>query len=196
MYGPAGAAVWSAPTIDTRRGRLYFATGDSYTDVTEGGSDAVVAVDLASGRVLWRRQVTERDNSLSGCAPGRKLVNCPNTLGHDYDFGASPVLVPLANGHDILVAGQKSGAVFGIDPGSGAVLWHTQVGVGGFLGGIEWGMASDGKRVYVANSDVLAQGARSGLFALDPATGRDLWYTPSPRVECSWARETPCFNVA
>jgi polyvinyl alcohol dehydrogenase (cytochrome) len=197
MYGPAGAAVWSAPTIDVKRGQIYFATGNSYTDVTEGGSDAVVAADLASGRILWRRQMTEGDNSLSGCGPGRKLVNCPTKPGHDYDFGASPVLVPLSNGRDILVAGQKSGSVFGLDPVSGAVQWHTQVGVGGFLGGIEWGMASDGKRVYVANSDVLvAQGARPGLFALDPATGKDLWYTPAPRVVCSGPGGTPCFNAA
>jgi polyvinyl alcohol dehydrogenase (cytochrome) len=140
--------------------------------------------------------VTENDNDLSGCASGRKLVNCPTTRGHDYDFGASPILVPLSNGKDILVAGQKSGVVYGIDPGSGDILWRTQVGVGGFLGGIEWGMASDGTRLYVANADVLAaQSGRPGLFALDPATGKDLWYAPSPRVGCGWASGAPCFNA-
>jgi polyvinyl alcohol dehydrogenase (cytochrome) len=196
MYGPAGAAVWSAPTIDARRQRLYFATGNSYTDVKEGGSDAVVAVDLATGRTIWQRQVTENDNDISGCESGRKLVNCPTKVGHDYDFGASPILVPLSNGKDVLVAGQKSGTVFGIDPGSGAVLWRTQVGVGGVLGGIEWGMAADGQRLYVANADVLAaENGRPGLFALDPATGKDIWYTPSPRTACSWANGAPCFNA-
>jgi polyvinyl alcohol dehydrogenase (cytochrome) len=135
MYGPAGAAVWSAPTIDARRRRLYFATGNSYTDAPEIGSDAVIAVDLASGTVLWRRQLTLNDNSLSGCAPGRRLVNCPSTLGQDYDFGASSLLLPLPSGKDVLLAGQKSGAVFGIDPDTGMVLWRTQVGSGGILGG-------------------------------------------------------------
>jgi polyvinyl alcohol dehydrogenase (cytochrome) len=196
MYGPAGAAVWSAPTIDSKRGRLYFATGNSYTDVKEQGSDAIAAVDLESGRILWRSQVTERDNDLSGCTEGAQLVNCPKIHGHDYDFGASPILLPVSSAKDIVVAGQKSGAVFGIDPASGAVLWRTQVGAGGFLGGIQWGMAADGRKVYVANSDVItAENGRPGLFALDPATGKDIWYVPSPKVACSWSRGTPCFNA-
>jgi polyvinyl alcohol dehydrogenase (cytochrome) len=196
MYGPAGAAVWSAPTIDARRGRLYFATGNSYTDVKEQGSDAIVAVDLESGRILWRNQVTERDNDLSGCTGGAQLVNCPKIHGHDYDFGASPILLPLSNGKDILVAGQKSGVAYGIDPASGAVLWRTQVGVGGFLGGIQWGMTADGHKVYVANSDVImAENGRPGLFALDPATGKDIWYVPSPKAPCSWTNGAPCFNA-
>ncbi len=196
MVGPAGAAVWSAPTIDAKRNRIYFATGNSYTDAAEGGSDAVIAADLTSGAILWRRQLTKGDNDLSGCGPGRKLVNCPATLGDDYDFGASPVLLSLATGQDVLLAGQKSGTVLGIDPDSGNVLWRTQVGVGGFLGGIEWGMASDGARLYVANADVItAENGRPGLLALDPATGEDLWYTPSPRIGCSWHGGIPCFNA-
>ncbi len=196
MYGPAGAAVWSSPAVDAKRDRLYFATGNSYTGVKEGGSDAIVAVELASGRTVWERQVTENDNDISGCESGRKLVNCPTIIGHDYDFGASPILLPLPNGKDILVAGQKSGAVFGIDPGSGGVLWRTEAGVGGVLGGIEWGMATDGQRLYVANADVLVAGnGRSGLFALNPATGKDLWYTPSPKVACGWGSIAPCFNA-
>jgi polyvinyl alcohol dehydrogenase (cytochrome) len=113
MYGPAGAAVWSAPTIDAKQNRLYFATGNSYTDAKEQGSDAIVAVDLESGRILWRTQVTESDNDLSGCTGGAQLVNCPKIHGHDYDFGASPIFLPLSNGKDILVAGQKSGIVYG-----------------------------------------------------------------------------------
>jgi polyvinyl alcohol dehydrogenase (cytochrome) len=196
MYGPAGAAVWSAPTIDTKRNRIYFVTGNSYTDAVEGGSDAVIAADLASGAIIWRRQLIQGDNDLSGCRPGIQLVNCPTTLGHDYDFGASPILLTLATGKDVLLAGQKSGAVFAIEPDTGKVLWRTQVGVGGFLGGVEWGMASDGARLYVANADVLtAENGRPGLFALDPTTGKDLWYTPSPRVGCDWNSEIPCFNA-
>jgi polyvinyl alcohol dehydrogenase (cytochrome) len=196
MYGPAGAAVWSAPTIDAKRNRIYFATGNSYTDAVEGGSDAVIAADLASGAIIWRRQLIQGDNDLSGCRPGRQLVNCPTTLGHDYDFGASPVLLTLTTGQDVLLAGQKSGAVFGIEPDTGNVLWRTQVGVGGFLGGVEWGMASDGARLYVANADALtAEDGRPGLFALDPTTGKDLWYKPSPRVGCHWHSGIPCFNA-
>lgn len=196
MYGPAGAAVWSAPTVDAKRNRIYFATGNSYTDTIEGGSDAVIAVDLASGAIIWRRQLVQGDNDLSGCRLRTKLVNCPTTLGHDYDFGASPILLTLATGKDLLLAGQKSGAVFGIEPDTGNVLWRTQVGLGGFLGGVEWGMASDGTRLYVANADVLtAENGRPGLFALDPTTGKDLWYQPSPRIGCHWPSGMACFNA-
>jgi len=196
MYGPAGAAVWSAPTIDAKRNRIYFTTGNSYTDAVEGGSDAVIAADLASGAIIWRRQLMQGDNDLSGCALRRELVNCPTTLGHDYDFGASPVLLTLATGKDVLLAGQKAGAVLGIEPDTGDVLWRTQVGVGGFLGGVEWGMASDDARLYVANADVItAENGRPGLFALDPTTGKDLWYKPSPRRGCQWQSGIPCFNA-
>jgi polyvinyl alcohol dehydrogenase (cytochrome) len=196
LYGPAGAAVWSSPTIDAKRGRLYFATGNSYTDVKEEGSDAVVAVELLSGRTIWRRQVTADDNDLSGCTGGRRLVNCPTTRGYDYDFGASPIVVPLSRDNDILAVGQKSGNVFGISPESGEVMWQTRVGVGGFLGGVQWGMASDGQRIYVANADaVVAENGRPGLFALDAGTGKDLWYSASPKVGCGWGDKLPCFNT-
>ncbi|MGA8094682.1 MAG: PQQ-binding-like beta-propeller repeat protein [Steroidobacteraceae bacterium] len=193
MYGPAGAAVWSAPTIDVKRNRLYFTTGDSYTDVQEDGSDAIIAVDLATGRVLWRHQVTRGDNFLSGCNT-RRLPNCPKKVGRDFDFGSSPILVSLPGGKDILLAGQKSGSVFGLDPDTGRIVWRTQVGVGGFLGGIEWGMSSDGERLYVANADALVAG-RPGLFALAPATGRDIWFAPAPHVGCSWKAVTLCLNA-
>jgi polyvinyl alcohol dehydrogenase (cytochrome) len=196
MYGPAGAAVWSAPTVDASRHRIYFTTGNSYTDAVENGSDAVIAIDLENGATLWRRQLTRSDNALSGCTQANQLVNCPTTPGPDYDFGSAPILLTLPTGKDVLLAGQKSGAVFGIEPDTGNVLWHTQVGVGGFVGGIEWGIASDGRRLYVANADVLtAEVGRPGLFALEPATGKDLWYAPAPHVECHWASTIPCFNA-
>ncbi len=195
MYGPAGGAVWSAPTVDTARGVLYVASGDSYTDVKDDGSDAIVAIDLATGVVKWRTQVTPDDNYLSGCEL-RALVNCPTSLGHDFDFGAPPILVPLSNGTDILVAGQKSGAVYGLNPDSGRVVWKTQVGTGGSLGGVEWGMASDGTRVYVANADAYMPSppGRPGLAALDPATGRELWFTPSPPLTCGWTGGAACLH--
>ncbi|MFI4934260.1 MAG: PQQ-binding-like beta-propeller repeat protein [Caulobacterales bacterium] len=196
MFGPAGAAVWSAPTIDAKRGLVLFATGDSYTDEAQDGSDAIVAADLATGQVRWRRQVTEGDNFLMGCPPQRPVVNCPTKLGPDHDFGASPIIVPLAGGRDIVLAGQKSGAVFGVDADGGKILWRTQVGEGGALGGIEWGMASDGKRLYVANADPFSFDGkgRPGLYALDPASGKILWSTPAPKVACSY-KTTRCVNA-
>ena len=188
MYGPAGAAVWSAPTIDAKRRLVYIGTGDTYTDVKENGSDAIMALDLASGKIKWRNQVTENDSFLMGCNRGG-TVNCPTVLGPDHDFGASPILLTLPNGKDIILAGQKSGVAFGMDPDNeGKTIWRNKVGNGGALGGIEWGMAADAKRLYVAVADLgmpPPQG-KAGLYALDPATGDQEWYTAAPKVNCSY----------
>jgi len=194
MFGPAGAAVWSSPTIDAKRGVVYIGTGDSYTDVKENGSDAILALDLRTGKVKWRNQVTENDSFLMGCfRPG--TVNCPSTMGPDHDFGASPILFRLPNGKDILLTGQKSGVAFGMDPDhDGKTLWRNKVGFGGALGGIEWGMAADLKRLYVAVADlgVPPPKNKAGLFALDPSTGDQIWYTPAPQVACSFSGR--CFH--
>jgi polyvinyl alcohol dehydrogenase (cytochrome) len=194
MYGPAGGAVWAAPTIDAKRGTVYIGTGDSYTDVKEQGSDAIIALDLATGRVKWRNQVTENDSFLMGCyRPG--TPNCPSHMGPDHDFGASPILFKQRDGKDIILAGQKSGAVFGIDPDLGTTLWRSKVGAGSAMGGIEWGMAADGERLYVAVADMFAPPTKGkpGLFALDPATGAELWYTAAPKIPCSFSGR--CFNA-
>jgi polyvinyl alcohol dehydrogenase (cytochrome) len=189
MYGPAGAAVWSAPTIDARRHVVYIGTGDSYTDVAEDGSDAIMALDLTTGAVKWRNQVTENDSFLMGCFPGRAAANCPTKVGPDHDFGSSPILFTLPGGKDILLAGQKSGVAFGMDPDDdGKTVWRNRVAAGSALGGIEWGIAADGKRLYVPSTDpARVQNAKPGLFALDPATGRQLWYTAAPKVTCSFS---------
>ena len=189
MYGPAGAAIWSAPTIDPRRGVLYVATGDSYTDAPNGGSDAVIAIDLDTGRIRWTSQATEHDNFLVGCSgqPGQP-ANCPDALGPDHDFGASPILRTLKSGRQVLLAGQKSGMVYGLDPDhAGKVIWQTKVGYGGSLGGVEWGMASAPGVVYVPISDTIAppgQG-RPGLSALSIADGKMLWQAPAPEHDCA-----------
>jgi polyvinyl alcohol dehydrogenase (cytochrome) len=189
MYGPAGAAVWSAPTIDAKRSLVYIGTGDSYTDVKENGSDAIIALELATGKVKWRNQVTENDSFLIGCNRGG-VVNCPTLVGPDHDFGASPILFTLANGKDIILAGQKSGVAFGMDPDDdGKILWRNKVGNGGALGGIEWGMAADAKSLYIAVADLgmPPPKGKAGLFALDPATGEQRWVTPAPKVPCSYS---------
>ncbi|MFL5295037.1 MAG: PQQ-binding-like beta-propeller repeat protein [Phenylobacterium sp.] len=204
MQGPAGGAIWSAPTYDPKRNLVYVATGDSYTEADTKGADAIVAMDAATGRIRWSNQVTEADNFIVGCNAAVKPVNCPNPDGPDYDFGASPILFKLG-AKDIVLSGQKSGVVFGMDPDSGKTLWSTRVGSGSSLGGIEWGMAADGKRLYVANADtvnVLEENlkvlgrtnlgtpigpAKPGLSALDPATGKVIWSVPAPHAPCHYA---------
>jgi polyvinyl alcohol dehydrogenase (cytochrome) len=191
MFGPAGGAIWSAPTIDTKRGLIYAATGNSYTDAdTDGGNDSIVAFDIKTGKRVWASQVTPKDSFLLGCSKGRAgKGNCPEEIGPDHDFGSSPLLRTLAGGKQIIVAGQKSGLVYGLDPDQqGRVVWQTRVGAGSALGGIEWGFSADLENAYVPVSDVGAGAAGTpGLYALNLATGKQKWAVPTPTVECTWS---------
>jgi polyvinyl alcohol dehydrogenase (cytochrome) len=197
VQGPAGAAVWSSPSIDRKRGLVYVTTGDSYTDVETTGDDSIYALEIATGKVRWHRQVTEHDNFVMGCGPASASGNCPTPLGPDYDFGATPILMKLAGGKDILLAGQKSGLVYGLNPDTGALLWKTAVGMGSALGGVEWGMGADDKNLYVTISDLAGLFARPGrpangkpgIYALNPANGAFVWQAPAPEAPCHYATD-------
>jgi polyvinyl alcohol dehydrogenase (cytochrome) len=186
MYGPAGGAIWSAPTIDLKRRMIYGATGNSYTDVDTGHTDAIMAFDLATGSVKWVNQVTPDDNFLVGCRqPG--VGNCPEKAGPDYDFGSSVILRMLPTGKRVLLAGQKSGVLYALDPDNkGKKLWEVKLGSGGALGGIEWGFAADAENVYVPISDVSGTARKPGITAVKIATGDKLWHVPAPPAKCSW----------
>jgi polyvinyl alcohol dehydrogenase (cytochrome) len=206
LYGPSGAGVWGSPTIDAVNRRLYITTGDSYSDPPARTADAFLALDLATGKMLWSRQITERDAYTIACNDPKSGGNCPESNGPDFDFGSSPILVNLSNGKRALVAGQKSGVVTAIDPDQqGEVLWQTRIGHGSYLGGIQWGPAADADNVYAALSDIgfrpskgtaaaqeLDPKTGGGLFALNLATGKRVWATPSPgcgeRPGCSPAQ--------
>src|ERR1700676_5561670 len=146
-YGPAGGAVWAAPTVDTRHHALYIGTGDAYTEPAGKNTDAVMALDMKTGKILWAIQGTENDAWLSGCGAGAISENCPKDpkdLGPDFDFGSSPILRTLPNGKRILVAGQKSGMVWGHDPDrEGTVVWKAQLVKKLALGMITFGGAAD-----------------------------------------------------
>jgi polyvinyl alcohol dehydrogenase (cytochrome) len=208
-FGPSGAGVWSAPTVDAKRGLLYVTSGDNYSYPATGTSDAVLALDLKTGRIVWSQQTKANDVFNSSCLA--KSVNCPKESGPDHDFGSSAILATTAAGKDVLVAGQKSGIVYALDPDSnGKVLWQARVGKGGTTGGVQWGMASDGRNVYAAVSDVvrppgaltgaaqigninLDPNQGGGLTALDLATGSKVWFVPGqpctpPRPGCSPAQ--------
>jgi polyvinyl alcohol dehydrogenase (cytochrome) len=190
-FSPAGAAIWDAVTIDAKRGALYVGTGDAYVDPAADGTDAIVAFDLATGKRLWVQQKTPNDVFNFGCIDPRHF-NCPAQIGPDVDFGSSPILVDLGNGHRVLLAGQKTGVMYGLDPDNGGKeLWRARVGQGSGLGGIEWGSATDGKNVYAANSDIstlTSAGATppqpGGLAAIDIRTGKLLWKTMPPKTPC------------
>jgi polyvinyl alcohol dehydrogenase (cytochrome) len=210
QHGPSGASVWSSPTIDEQLGVLYVATGDNYSDPPTNTSDAILALELKTGELLWSRQLTEKDAYNTGCATPQR-TNCPETGGPDYDFGQPPILVSLGAGKRALVIGQKSGIVHALDPDQkGKILWQTRAGAGGALGGSQWGSASDGQNVYVAISDVGIDGVADpkspqgfrltldpkkggGLHALDLKTGKIVWSAKAApcaaeRTDCSPAQ--------
>jgi len=185
LWGPSGSGIWSAPTIDEGRKRLYVATGNAYSAPAHKSSDAVVALDLDSGAIRWMRQITPGDVYLSNCRAGNP--NCPETNGPDFDFGSPPVLA-RAEGRDVLVIGQKSGIAFALDPAhDGEVMWEYRAGQGGVLGGIEWGAAVDGDNAYFAVSDIL-QPKPGGIHAVRLASGQRAWFTPPPAPICGTAR--------
>jgi polyvinyl alcohol dehydrogenase (cytochrome) len=153
--GPSGAPVWQSPTVDATRGRLYFATGENFSDPATDTSDSVFAIDLDDGAKIWHRQFTEGDAWNSACGGDSPGANCPEANGPDYDFGAPPILTRTLTGKEILLAGQKSGMVYAMNPDTGHVLWQKRIGRGGKLGGIHWGMAvnEDLGLLYVPISD-------------------------------------------
>jgi polyvinyl alcohol dehydrogenase (cytochrome) len=204
LWGPSGAPVWSSPAIDEKRHAIYVTTGDNYSEPTTRLSDAFVAMDLDTGKILWSRQMTESDAYTAACRLLDK-TNCPAVNGPDFDFGSSPILVNLPNGKRALVAGQKSGIVHAIDPDQqGEVLWQVRVGKGGTMGGVQWGSAVDGANIYVAVSDIgrimLKYSTQTdadpkqggGMFALRLSDGQRVWYTPpavcGTRPRCSPAQ--------
>jgi polyvinyl alcohol dehydrogenase (cytochrome) len=185
LWGPAGAGIWSAPTVDVTRRALYVATGNAYSTPISPASDAVVAMDLATGAIRWTRQVTANDVYISNCRAGNP--NCPEALGPDHDFGSPPVLARTGN-RDVIVVAQKSGMAFAMDPEKkGEILWQYRAGQGGVLGGIEWGAAADGERAYFAVSDITTA-QPGGLHAVNLATGMRTWLAAPPSPTCGSVR--------
>ena len=180
-WGPAGGAIWSAPTVDPKRNALYVGVGNTYAGLaTAPAANAVAAFDLKTGRLLWAKQVAAPD--IFGCRPGE--ANCGERPGPDFDFGSSPVLTKLPSGRDVLIAGNKSGVGYAMDPDKqGEIIWEYRAGRGGALGGIEWGTAVDADQAYfpVADGNSPSPG---GLHAVKLATGERAWFTPPPPPKC------------
>jgi polyvinyl alcohol dehydrogenase (cytochrome) len=182
LRGPSGGAIWSAPTIDVRRRALYVGVGNTYSGAAQPTTDAILAFDLASGALRWSRQMAPSTPDVFGCTPG--AVNCGERPGPDFDFGASPVLATLANGRQLIVAGQKSGVVYALDPDRrGRQVWRYRAGVGSGLGGIQWGIAVGDGRVYVPVAEIYNP-EPGGLHAVDLATGKRVWHTPPEPPAC------------
>jgi polyvinyl alcohol dehydrogenase (cytochrome) len=189
LWGPSGSGVWSTPALDPDRNRLYITTGDNYSNPPTKDSDAIMALALDTGRILWTTQALAGDAWNVGCleSGGAGRVKCPEGAGPDHDFGSSPVLTTLADGRRVLLAGQKSGMLHALNPDTGAFLWQTRVGEGGTLGGIEWGFATDGQTAYVSLSNAFEKksGEAGGLVAINIADGKPRWSAPpAPAATC------------
>jgi polyvinyl alcohol dehydrogenase (cytochrome) len=169
-------------------------------------ADSIVALDLATGAVKWAKRMMNWNQGLLGVVDGSDswnvgcfvppFTNCPprSMAGPDYDFGSAPNEITYqtpAGPKTIIGAGQKSGIYYAFDPDTGSELWQTQVGPGSSLGGMEWGSASDGTRIYVGIGNFYgipygyvgrppALGAAGSWAALDPATGTILWQVADP----------------
>jgi polyvinyl alcohol dehydrogenase (cytochrome) len=175
LRGPSGAPIWSTPTIDVERGRVYVTTGENTSLPATRTSDAVIALDLETGREAWIFQATPRDVWHMGCGRG---TNCPGpdeSILRDWDFGGAAILASLPDGRDLLLAGQKSGHLWAIDPDEGHVVWAQRRGSGSPLGGNHWGIAMDGQRVFLTISDPIGADRVPGIYAFDIATGAPAW---------------------
>jgi polyvinyl alcohol dehydrogenase (cytochrome) len=189
LWGPSGGGVWSTPVLEPDRNRMYIAVGDNYSAPATPTSDAIMALAMDTGKVLWTTQATAGDAWNVACleAPNSAArAHCPSGAGPDHDFASAPVLATIAGGRRILLAGQKSGMLYGLNPDTGDYVWKTQVGEGGVLGGIEWGFAVDGTRAYVSLSNALEKkpGEAGGLAAVNLADGSIKWRTPPSGNTC------------
>jgi polyvinyl alcohol dehydrogenase (cytochrome) len=189
QWGPAGAGIWAAPTVDQKRSMVYVATGNNYADPSQPTSDAVIAFDMNSGTIKWVSQTTPNDNWTMGCRPENPdNPNCPAKMGPDHDFSASPSLVTV-NGRDLLVLPQKSGMAYALDPDAeGQKVWEYRIGQGSGLGG-QWGGAVDGQHAYFGVSDLLSPNP-GGIRAVNLATGQLAWSVGPQERLCDTSKPT------
>jgi polyvinyl alcohol dehydrogenase (cytochrome) len=208
QFGPSGVGVWASPTLDPKRGVMYIATGDNYSSPATDWSDAILALEISTGRVVWSKQTTPGDAYNSSC--GTDKQNCPGEDGPDYDFGSSAILTQLPGGRDILLAGQKSGMVYALDPEKkGELLWEVRIAMRapnvGPSVGVQWGMSTDGQNVYAAASgsgrtpptdpldtrrNILDPRQGGGLTALRVRDGSVAWHAPP--IVCASNAPTGC----
>jgi len=199
LWAPAGASIWTTPTIDPKRHAIYVGTGNAFTEPAVKTSDSIMAFDLKTGKVLWSYQALANDASPGGCGPNApKDAQCPQNPGPDWDFGNSPILQTLPNGKRVLVAAHKGGTVIAVDPDRrGKLLWTADLSAGRDTSApiqvqIMWGGAADAKNVYY--------GTRSGsIAAIRLADGKIVWnrtIEPSPAHPGPGGRPRRGFDAA
>lgn len=182
LLGPSGAPIWSNIALDKKRGQIYAGTGENYSSPANGTSDAVMAFHIKTGKILWIQQKTQGDAWNMGCEMEDRS-SCPVEDGPDFDFGAAMMLATTSDGKDLVIAAQKSGMVYALDPDNGGQeVWARRVGKGGIQGGVHFGMARDGDDLFVPISDFPDRHEwpwkwqeKPGMVALDLKTGKIKW---------------------
>lgn len=182
LFGPAGVGIWSAPTVDDDRGLIYVATGNAYAEPAPETADAVVAIRMDTGEIAWSTQLLPGDAWIGGCNE-EDNPNCPEDIGPDFDFSASPALTSTPSGLQLLVVPQKSGFAFALDPNDqGRQVWQYRAGPGSPVGGV-WGAAVGNGLAYVAvGGYIFTEGG--GIHGIDLETGTRAWYTPPQDLLC------------
>jgi len=180
ILAPSGSPVWNSPTVDEKRRLLYVGTGGNYSSPSQNTSNAIMAFSLDNGEIKWVRQTMAGDAFNAACFEAMPdHTNCPEENGPDADYGAPPIHISVDE-LEILVAGQKSGVAYGINPNDGRIVWEKKLGRGGNQGGVHFGLAAAGNTVFVPISDfddgiLPIEDARPGLYALNAFTGDLIW---------------------
>jgi outer membrane protein assembly factor BamB len=189
QWGPAGAMVWSTPVLDPKRNLLYAGTGESLSWPATNTSDAIIAYDMTTGEKRWIFQASKADIWNSAC--GRRGANCDwpgEYWSPDFDFGATSMLIKRQDGSELVIAGQKSGVIWAIDPDTGKLVWSNRIGRGSAMGGVHWGMAFDGARIFAPINDSPGNFENPnwgpGIHALNAMTGEIEWSYKTNARDC------------
>lgn len=195
MFGPSGAPIWSSPSVDLKAGVAYVSTGENTSPPATGTSNSIIAIDLATGKQKWVFQALANDVWNMSCPIGSANAggrppgpNCffagEGSVLLDHDFGGGP-LIWRGKGRTLILGGQKSGDVWALDSQTGKPVWHHQFGKGSPLGGVHWGIATDGVRVFapIADPNVPEPLNAAGLYAIDIGSGKVAW---------SWKASADC----
>jgi len=181
QWAPAGAPIWNTPTVDTKRRLVYVGTGDASTYPAPATSDAVLALDLRTGKVRWSRQIYRDDAFIVGCSGSGRTDNCPKVVGPDWDIPMSPMLKTAA-GKAMIIFGTKPGEIQALDADQkGDLIWRRDViddkpleeslRPGSGNKGPLWGGAIDDGFAYFG----LGAG---GVAAVELRDGQRVWYAP------------------
>jgi virginiamycin B lyase len=199
VWGPSGAAVWTTPAVDAKRGRIVIGTAQNMSVPATHNSDSVIALDIETGEEEWVFQALAGDIWNVACHLGG--ANCPDNAGPDFDFGGAITLTQDKSGKDIIVAGQKSGHLYALDPeNDGALIWQQRLSMGTSNGGIHWGVATDGDTVWAAVADPPRRREgyvpRPGVYAVNIADGEPVWSLPVSRGCAFDPADTPRVGLA